>query len=679
MRPSQITVVTPQVGEGSSTWAKRLNEAVRPSAAHYFLFLDDDLAVTPGCIAGMRRLLANNPNVGVVGAVIADRPDDGSGSAFCGYEVGIAFMPVPAGRGRSFYVPSAIDATGEESPANATEPIAVSGALMMVRCDDFERAGGFNDAYRQAYADVDLCLSIRQQLGKLAVCLGGLGAIRDSEIAEDKPFPRLTEGAAGSRFADDRALFLRRFGAIAHAHALRSAVAGSRSWRSAPPRLVIVAAATQREAAIAVGGAWAALFGWDFSVADPEARDMAGADVIIVFDHTYPVGETFGANPGTLLVAWIGNNGAAWRAAETLNRFPLLLSSSRNACDAAREDLGRTPVLVEAVDRSDACFPLAHPAAIKAAISDFLGRTLRIGIKIGVSRLTERASWGDFHFALGLKRAFERLGCYARIDCMAEWYDGAGAGDDVVIVIRGPAAYHILPGPMTMIWLISHPHASAVTELANYDHVFVASESCATKLAGRFGSDRVSPLLQCTDPSLFHPSMPSPVREQVLFIGNTRGHSRPMIDWALRCGVNFRVFGRGWRDKVPAEKYGGEHVPNDELGGYYGNSNIVLNDHWPDMRDEGFLSNRLFDAGAAGAAIVSDEADGLRSVFGDLVNVCGSADDLKKIAERLRRDWRLDQDRREALRRLVVSAHTFDHRARAILDRVRNRVSQRRN
>ena len=33
---------------------------------------------------------------------------------------------------------------------------------------------------------------------------------------------------------------------------------------------------------------------------------------------------------------------------------------------------------------------------------------------------------------------------------------------------------------------------------------------------------------------------------------------------------------------------------------------MVLNDHWEDMRAEGFLSNRLFDAVASGARVVTD-------------------------------------------------------------------------
>ena len=44
-----------------------------------------------------------------------------------------------------------------------------------------------------------------------------------------------------------------------------------------------------------------------------------------------------------------------------------------------------------------------------------------------------------------------------------------------------------------------------------------------------------------------------------------------------------------------------EHVPNDELRHVYSSAGIVLNDHWDDMREHGYISNRVYDALACGA------------------------------------------------------------------------------
>jgi spore maturation protein CgeB/GT2 family glycosyltransferase/tetratricopeptide (TPR) repeat protein len=313
----------------------------------------------------------------------------------------------------------------------------------------------------------------------------------------------------------------------------------------------------------------------------------------------------------------------------------------------------------------------ARAKTVKATVCDQLSRSLRIAIKIGIPRRAEKESWGDFHFAHSLRRAFERNGCYARVDILPDWYGGFTAGDDVVIVLRGVSRYEIVPGPLTCVWLISHPDAVPLAELQQYHHVFVASESYAETLSRRLG-DNVSSLLQCADPEIFRPSLDGELRDQVVFIGNTRGQRRTMVTWAMEAGLDFRVFGRGWAASVPAGCYGGDYIPNEQLAAYYGNGNIVLNDHWPDMAAEGFLSNRLFDAAAVGAKIISDPAEGLTSVFGDLVTVCRSAADLKAAVELLQRDDRFEQA--QALRDAVLEKHTFDHRAARILDVARRMI-----
>ena len=172
----------------------------------------------------------------------------------------------------------------------------------------------------------------------------------------------------------------------------------------------------------------------------------------------------------------------------------------------------------------------ARAKTLKATICGELARSLRIAIKIGIPRHAEKETWGDFHFAHSLRKAFERQGCYARVDILPEWYGGFTAGDDVVIVLRGLSQYEIVPGPLTCLWLISHPDEVALTELQKFHHVFVASDFYADKLASRLGG-HVSSLLQCVDPDIFRPDVAGELRDQVLFVGNTRGQrARAMVE-----------------------------------------------------------------------------------------------------------------------------------------------------
>ena len=300
-------------------------------------------------------------------------------------------------------------------------------------------------------------------------------------------------------------------------------------------------------------------------------------------------------------------------------------------------------------------------------VGGYLGRDgLRIAIKSPAPNHETKHQWGDHHFALALKRALERLGHTVRIDILPEWYSGVTAADEAVIVLRGLSRYEPSPTSINLMWLISHPDDVSLAEMREYDHVFVASAPLAERLKPRLG-ERVSPLLQCTDPELFRPATES-VGHRVLFVGNSRAQFRPMVRWALDRGVGeLALFGSGWAGLVPDEYLKGEHIRNEDLHRYYSGAGVLLNDHWPDMAAEGFISNRLFDAAACGATIVSDPVAGLSDVFGDLVYVCPNKADLTYCVD----SALMAEDRAvkaERLRRLVLQHHTFDHRAQTITD-----------
>ena len=113
----------------------------------------------------------------------------------------------------------------------------------------------------------------------------------------------------------------------------------------------------------------------------------------------------------------------------------------------------------------------------------------------------------------------------------------------------------------------------------------------------------------------------------------------------------------------------GEFVPNHELGELYAAAGVVLNDHWPDMRRDGSVSNRLFDAVACGARVVSDDVAGLGDLFGASVQVVHDAAELGALL----RGGDLDRvfgtlEERRAVAERVRREHTFLHRARRLLD-----------
>ena len=292
--------------------------------------------------------------------------------------------------------------------------------------------------------------------------------------------------------------------------------------------------------------------------------------------------------------------------------------------------------------------------------------TPRIAIKIGAPNRGALAEWGDYHFADSLRQALEPLGFRVRIDPLDEWTNPQSNGDDIVLVLRGLSSYTPLPHQISLCWVISHPDRVSLAELKSYDHVFVASELFCQQLRRDLG-DRVSTLLQCTDPARFHPGANDPAfREQVLFVGNSRNQFRRVIRDAIAEGIEPAIYGTRWRGLVPDRLIRGENIPNVQLAHEYRAAGVVLNDHWDTMRDYGFISNRVFDVLACGGRLVSDEVPGLEELFGGMVRVYRDPAGLSEAVQSLLEEGRANQAERDAFARQVGREHSFSARAAEI-------------
>lgn len=274
--------------------------------------------------------------------------------------------------------------------------------------------------------------------------------------------------------------------------------------------------------------------------------------------------------------------------------------------------------------------------------------------------------WGDTWFARDLARALEACGERAQVVGRRGATSQKRDDDDVVLVLRGLNAVEPMGRATWLLWVISHPELVSAQECARYAAVFAASAhwSRATELGA-------IPLLQATDPGRFSPMAAAPDSgADVLFVGSTRGEFRPMVRDALACGVDVSVYGVGWDAYLPADRIRGEFLPNDSLPAAYASAGIVLNDHWPDMAREGFLSNRLFDAVASGARVVSDPATGLAEVFGDAVRVAATPDGLCALLTGDREHVLPNRAARLAAAGRIARDHSFQARARTLIEHV---------
>jgi GT2 family glycosyltransferase/spore maturation protein CgeB len=289
-----------------------------------------------------------------------------------------------------------------------------------------------------------------------------------------------------------------------------------------------------------------------------------------------------------------------------------------------------------------------------------------LDIAVGPTSWGVAESWGDYHFGRALQRAFQHRGYPARLRLKPDW-DGSAAGRaDVAIHLFGLSERRTRPGQLSVLWVISHPELVTVDMVDNHDLVFVASDLFTTSLAERSGRE-VIPLHQATDTDRFRP-VEGGTSHELLFVANSRGVHRRIVDELTSTDRDLAVYGKGWTPELLDPRHlRGEYIPNDELAGYYTAATVVLNDHWPDMAEHGFLSNRLYDAAACGAFVVSDRVPGIDEQFDGGVVSFNDGDELRELIDRYLADPAARAERGRRAMAAVRARHTFGHRVDEML------------
>ena len=274
--------------------------------------------------------------------------------------------------------------------------------------------------------------------------------------------------------------------------------------------------------------------------------------------------------------------------------------------------------------------------------------------------------WGDTFFGADLASALRRLGQEVVVDRRDAIDRRTAYLDDVTVTIRGLVDVVPDPARTNLLWVISHPDLVTPDEVRRYDAAFAASTSWSAKMTKLAGVP-VAPLLQATDPSRFHPGAADERGDEVVFVANYRA-DRPVVEAALVAGVDLAVYGKGWDDTPVRGHVRSGFVANDELGSIYARAGVVLNDSHADMAREGFMPNRLFDAVASGARVVTDGVGDDVRVFDGAVQVYRDAHDLALLCSPAGRDRFPDDAGMRRAAAYVAREHSFDARARVLLD-----------
>ncbi len=304
------------------------------------------------------------------------------------------------------------------------------------------------------------------------------------------------------------------------------------------------------------------------------------------------------------------------------------------------------------------------PFVVRRAQRQLSGRT--VAIKTPCPERSRREHWGDYHFAVALEAALQRRGVSARVDFLNEWYTRSNASD-INLVLRGLSRFIPQRDTLNIMWHLSHPLAVDSEEFNGFDHVFVASNTWAEALSSRVRAP-VEALAQCTDATRFMPEQfDTTVRHELLYVANSRKQERAVVLAAKAADMPISIYGEMWEGLAPAEWVKGSLVPNHELPAWYAGAGVVLNDHWPDMRNLGFVSNRIYDALACGAPVVSDNISDLSEELRSGVVFFSDADSFKSAIEAARSRPGDRSPEAYELSRYVRTHHSFDARANAII------------
>ena len=299
-------------------------------------------------------------------------------------------------------------------------------------------------------------------------------------------------------------------------------------------------------------------------------------------------------------------------------------------------------------------------------VKRFLSKS--IAIKIPAPTWEGSYSWGDYHMAVLLKQQLENEGYYVLLQILPEWDNDEGLECDAVIVLRGLSRYKPKPHQVNIMWNISHPDKVNLEEYEEYDKVFIASEMWADKI-GQQVSVPVKAMLQCTDPERFREpskSEKNQYKQQLLFVGNSRDIYRKVLKDLIPTDYDLAVYGKNWGKLIPKQYIKGQYIANDELFLHYGSADILLNDHWDDMREQGFVSNRIFDGLSCGAFILTDKVSSMGKLEG-FVQVYETEEELKQLVDYFLNNPQERIKRAQKGMLYVTENHTFEKRAKEFI------------
>ncbi len=609
------------------------NQGAQIAKGDYLLFLNNDIAVTDGWLDELLICMSEMESPGVVGARLIYPRVLGNNQvkeqAYAVQHRGIAFKDTM--RQKQHFIRPYNIGGGEMVKASDTktiERIALMAAAFMVKKTVFEEVDGFSEEYNYGFEDVDLCLKVYRKGYKNYYCPDSILYHYEFGTRDKGESPE-----AKQRGNHNVAVFQGKWQKYLAKQMLLDKLEGKQLFTESPLQIAIV---NRQEKSASLLQLEEQLKGKGYKVLYLNPKDerkyysvTAASDVLLVLDENYQI-ENITNYKSDLIVVKVQDDTACRNNMHCVSMNQLL--SGDNWLEGILREL-----TVDEVDEKtiDICGCMPNDETMKF--------------------------WGDLYFAQAMKKEFESRGYCANVRTRQEWNKRSTA--KYTIFLRGNREYYpsVEEGRVSIMWNISHPEEVSLMEYNSYDYVFFASDKLKLKMGEQIQCES-DVLIQCTDADVMKAEEHKEKKYELLFVGNSRHVYRQILKDLLPADYKLTVIGRHWED-YPVQDYVVQpYISNEEVGQAYHDATILLNDHWDDMKEQGVISNRIFDALAAGAFVISDYMDEIEEAFDGAVVTYKDKEDLKaKIDYYMKHeDERLEKAKHG--QDIVLSEHTFANR-----------------
>lgn len=670
------------------------NQDAETTESEYLLFVNKDTEITDGWMDELLIAMREADRPGAIGAKLV-YPEVPVGMAneeksYMLQHTGIGFKDVIREKAH-FIQPYNMKNGQPDSDLNMElqERIAVSKNAMLIKKTVFDEIGGFDDRYIGEYADVDLCLRLYQAGYKNYYCPKALvysDGVEDrvEDIKEKK-----------RRCTHDLMVFKGKWQRYLAKQLFNDKISQSHMFTEQKLTVAFAVAdakpgtdAEEYYHALFFGAALEAL-GCKVKILSRTAKKDwynvgVDTDILVPVCPDYDIEAVYNCKNDLIRILWQQKDNTVClklemeagqdKAADMDCRFDLDYDLYDLSCMNEKTPAEKKEYLAEQkayVIKNHIYEDAAHGfVQMISGCFDVPVCSDEIDICGAMPDDESKKYWGDQHFAVGMKKEFEKLGYKANVLPRDRWYDQSRAG--YVIVLRGKNPYYRPMGDNRkyIMWNISHPDDVTIDEYNSYDYVFFASQ----KMHDEFASKLHVPsgvAQQCVDDSAMVYEEGHDKQYELLFVGNSRHVFRPILKDLIPTEHKLTVYGRHW-EKFPVQDYVvSDYMDNSKVGQAYHDAKILLNDHWDDMRENGIISNRIFDALAVGAFIISDDIPEIHELFGDNVVTYHGREDLKeKIDYYLKHEEERDA-KAKAGQKIALNGHTFRDRVAVMVKVIR--------